>query len=94
MSGGSYNYAYRHVEEFAESLNANTPERKAFVSLLFNVAEAMHDIEWVDSGDYGKGDDTKAILECVNQANIQEVVLRDLAAAVRQAQTILGRAGA
>ena len=61
MSGGSYDYAYFKVEEFARSLRCNTPQRKAFRTLCDKVAKAMHDIEWVDSCDYGEGDDIKAI---------------------------------
>ena len=54
MSGGSYDYAYRDMDGFIRDLDrrANTPLRKAFVKHLAKVAKAMHDIEWVDSGDY------------------------------------------
>ena len=63
MSGGSYDYAYRHVEEMADILSSKDkdPLRRAFAKHLRKVAKAMHDIEWVDSGDYGKGDETKAV---------------------------------
>jgi len=62
MSGGSYNYAYRHVEDMALALSRKkSPLHNAFGRHLLLVAKAMHDIEWVDSGDYGEGREFKAI---------------------------------
>ncbi|MDD5459970.1 MAG: hypothetical protein PHF37_11330 [Phycisphaerae bacterium] len=63
MSGGSYNYAYDKVLEMADSLErySKDPLRLAFAKHLQKVAVAMHDIEWVDSGDYGEGDEVDAI---------------------------------
>lgn len=66
MSGGSYNYVYSKIQDAAENLwNVQTDTRRAsFQRLLFLVAKAMHEIEWVDSGDCGKGDEYKAIDDC------------------------------
>jgi len=66
MSGGSYDYACFKVNDMASELrNQDTdPKRKAFAELLRLVGEAMHDIEWVDSSDYGGGDEYKAIDKC------------------------------
>lgn len=62
MSGGSWNYAYRGVEEMADGLEGSPDAlRSAFGSLLRKVATAMHDIEWVDSADYSNGDEEAAI---------------------------------
>jgi hypothetical protein len=64
MSGGSYNYAYSHVDDVAgaiESRHTDSPLHLAFAAHLRLVAKAMHDIEWVDSYDYGPGDDLAAI---------------------------------
>lgn len=62
MSGGSYNYAYRHVEDMALTLSRKkSPIHNAFGKHLLLVAKAMHDIEWVDSGDYGEDRDVEAI---------------------------------
>ena len=66
MSGGSMNYLYSkvlHQSEFA----LDTPEREAFAAHLKLVAQALHDIEWVDSGDYGPGDENAAIRACLSQ---------------------------
>lgn len=63
MSGGSYEYAYRRVEEFAEALEAGVMfdgrpadgagciARLGFAAHLKKVAAAMKAIEWEDSGD-------------------------------------------
>lgn len=64
MSGGSLNYIYLNVEEASHSVKrqATKPLHKAFARHLKLVAEALHDLEWVQSGDYGEGDEDKAIL--------------------------------
>jgi len=68
MSGGSYDHFYYRVEQMADDLKANTPLRQAFRTHLRKVAKACHDIEWVDSGDCGPGDEDKAIRECLGEA--------------------------
>ena len=66
MSGGSYDYACFRVEQMAGELRHTNedPRRASFKRLLILVAEAMHDIEWVDSCDYAKGDEHPAIDAC------------------------------
>ncbi len=80
MSGGSLNYAYRHIEELACELDSNdkTVLQRAFAKHLYLVAKAAHDIEWVDSGDYGKGDDEKAIkaVLSINTENFQGAIIK------------------
>lgn len=63
MSGGSYDYAFRAVRDMAETLQdrKDNPLRLAFARHLQLVSQAMHDIEWVDSCDYGQGRDHEAI---------------------------------
>ena len=62
MSGGSWDYAYCKIEEIANTLRRQScPKRKALGRLLLLVADAMHDIEWVDSSDYGPGDENASI---------------------------------
>lgn len=79
MSGGSYQYAYSRLADFIFdfALRANTPQRKAFLKHLEKVKKAMHDIEWVDSSDYGPGDENDAIMACVNQAAVIEASVED-----------------
>lgn len=62
MSGGSWDYVYIKIEEVADRLkHEQSPLRRAFGDHLILCAKAMYDIEWVDSGDIGKGDDRDAI---------------------------------
>jgi len=65
MSGGSYNYFCFDIGNFANAIeNQHTdPRRASFAKLLLLIKKAAHDIEWVDSFDYGKGDEHQAIDE-------------------------------
>lgn len=58
MSGGSHDYAYEKLKEIAESFQPyrkqdHFEERGRFADMLELYAEIAHDIEWIDSGDYG-----------------------------------------
>lgn len=76
MSGGEYDYAFDHVEDFIRQLNLNGDScgyasvelRARFRALLRCVADAMHAIEWNDSGD-GAPDEQAKILACLNFTN-------------------------
>ena len=62
MSGGSWDYVYGKVQDTAETLQHSSDAlRRAFGNHLSLCAKALHDIEWVDSCDYGKGDERPAI---------------------------------
>lgn len=66
MSGGSYDYAYRQVEEFIERLDVGGSTmtndlRSRFRRHLVLVAAAMKAIEWVDSADNSSPHDDDAI---------------------------------
>ena len=39
------------------------------------MAKALHDIEWVDSADYGPGDDTEAICACLSSGATLEAAV-------------------
>lgn len=73
MSGGSMNYLYSSLEY--AGFTADTPERRAFAAHLKLVAKALHDIEWVDSGDFGPGDENAAIRVCLGDALMLQAVL-------------------
>jgi len=65
MSGGSLDYVYVTVEEAANEINkSKNRERRVFAKLLFKVSKALHDIEWVDSGDYGEGEEIESMKAC------------------------------
>ena len=57
----------------------------AFAAHLDDVAKAMHNIEWVDSCDYGKGDDEESIRSVLGKGADQYAMQ---AAAVMLADTI------
>lgn len=61
MSGGSYDYICYKIEGIELCNIDKDPRRASFQKLLKLVGEAMHDIEWVDSCDYGIGADHNAI---------------------------------
>ena len=69
MSGGSLDYLYQKIQ-YAEFETESSPERRAFSEHLKRVVEALHDIEWVDSGDYGPGRELAAIRECLKGTEI------------------------
>ncbi len=81
MSGGAYEYVYRYIDGI-EIMNL-TPKREIFQKLLKLVAEAMHDIEWVDSGDYGEGVENAAIDRVISfikypHDELRDVILKEL----------------
>jgi len=87
MSGGAYDYFYNRIEEFADALDTSTSLRREFRLLLLKVAKAAHDIEWVDSGDGGKGSEDEAILAVLNtnektRAELRNELLDEVIAAV------------
>jgi hypothetical protein len=87
MSGGSMNYLYSKLE-YDATFETNTIERKAFRKHLALVAKALHDIEWVDSSDYGTGDENEAIRACLHPSVLLETALENAreAAAALQAE--------
>jgi uncharacterized cysteine cluster protein YcgN (CxxCxxCC family) len=64
MSGGSYDYVFGRIADIELRDTAENPRRATFQKLLKLVAKAMHDIEWVDSCDYGDGGENQAIDDC------------------------------
>jgi hypothetical protein len=83
MSGGSYNYAFVKIEDIAVEIRPTTPLRKAFKAHLRKVAKACRDIEWVDSGDCGPGDEDEAIRACLGKDGPALVLAEVLSEAVR-----------
>ena len=76
MSGGSMEYLYQKVQD--ANFSDDTPHRKAFRTHLEKVAKALHDIEWVDSGDYGPGRENEAIMACVAPADVVSAAQADV----------------
>ena len=62
ISGGHYNYAYHHIEQFASDIEDNgNADRIKFRRILELVAEAARAVEWVDSGDFGPEEEKEAL---------------------------------
>ncbi len=65
MSGGSWDYFYRDVAEISERLSdENCVYRKSLGNKMKLISEALKAVEWVDSGDWGQGDDIELIKKC------------------------------
>lgn len=79
MSGGSYDYLCYKMQEAARTLirKDQVAYRKAFGNLMMRCANAMHDIEWVDSSDMGQGDDEKSIMECIKFSDVLGVTVEE-----------------
>jgi hypothetical protein len=91
MSGGAMNYIYSRLE-YEATFTTDTPERRAFAKHLKLVVKALHDIEWVDSGDYGPGDETAAIRACLGDAVMLSTVLEMAKEAVATLQAEIDKA--
>ena len=95
MSGGSLEYAYSRIECIADEVSrrAECPEHKAFAKHLYKVSKALHDLEWVWSGDCSEGD-IESIMEVINPIDVLEstlieakVVLFELDRTIKEAES-------
>lgn len=86
MSGGHYQYAYCKLDDFISSFRdrANTPERRAFAEHLVKVSKAMYEIEWVDSGDKGPGDENKSILDVIGKETVMAELVSEAKELIKQ----------
>ena len=92
MSGGSMDYVYRKVEDACGAFQSTNPHREAFKSLLWNVARALRSIEWVDSGDWGPGDEIEAIEACISTADVLAVSIERAEHAALELQMMIDKA--
>jgi hypothetical protein len=90
MSGGSYDYVYNKIE--AISIRPSTALRRAFQAHLRLVAKAMHDIEWVDSGDTSPGDEDAAIRACLVPGAELDQLIREAKSARDELDSAIRRA--
>ena len=81
------NYLFLKLENEA-TFKEDSPERRAFASHLKLVAKALHDIEWVDSGDYAQGAENEAIRACLSGAAAERERLIKAVADCHMWQTI------
>jgi hypothetical protein len=94
VSGGSWNYFYRDLENIAKRLlSTDTDEscaaqRIALGALLAKVSKALHAIEWVDSYDWCDGDEKAPLLE-VLRCNPTQLGMAELEVRVSWLKAIL-----
>lgn len=90
MSGGSWNYISEPMGEAAEKLlrsNGSEAElRRAAGRLMKKLAEAMHEIEWVDSCDNSPGDEREALLAVFSEPG-KHVEARELLEQIDELRT-------
>jgi len=93
MSGGSWDYCYHKIDEMADRMQSQKePYRRAFGQHLREVARAMHDVEWVDSGDSVEGDDRAAIEKALGKnakALELEIVKEDARKLIKQLDALV-----
>ena len=85
------NYLYSKLA-YDATFRTDTPERRAFAAHLVKVAKALHDIEWVDSSDYGPGDENEAIRACLSDAIVLETAIEQAYEAEKALRAALDRA--
>jgi len=79
MSGGAYDYISHQISEInVIRVSESNPRRLVFQEILSLVAKAMHDIEWVDSGDKSDGDENQAIDNVLNVLKIDIRAVKQL----------------
>lgn len=91
MSGGSMNYLYSKLD-YDANFSTHTTERRAFKAHLVKVSKALHDIEWVDSCDYGPGDENAAIRACLSSAQMLEAVIEQAKESLKALQDEIAKA--
>ena len=80
------NYLYSKIEMDC-IFSTLTPERKAFMAHMRKVIAALKAIEWVDSCDYGPGDENEAILACLQPGDTLQAAIDE----AHDAQVALGQ---
>ena len=92
MSGGSLDYVCYKIDDAIDTIEkrATTTLQKAFAQHLKDVAKALHDLEWVFSGDYGDGDEVESLKKVVNKQMELEAATNDARTALKQLQDVLG----
>jgi hypothetical protein len=101
MSGGSWNYVSNTFEDVAKELmSSEAPERVALGQIILPIADALHAIEWADSGDCAAGSEKEAILKALGplattaplQINIDRLAnaARNVLAEIESKETDMG----
>ena len=91
MSGGALQYGYGNVEEQASQIleRSRVPLHVAFAKHLFKVSKALHDLEWVLSGDTSPGDENKAIMDVITKRDIIDSTLEETKKVLKDLQEVI-----
>ncbi len=91
MSGGSLDYICYKLDDVIDSVEsrAKTALQKAFAAHLRDVRKALHDLEWVFSGDYSEGDEVAALRKVVNKEMELKAATEQAEFALKQLQDVL-----
>lgn len=90
MSGGSWDYICYKVSDAANRLvEEKCPHRRAFGLHLRLIAEALHDIEWVDSCDKSAGDEIKSIMAVIKPKEVLKVSIDEAKNTVERLQKLI-----
>jgi len=84
MSGSSLDYVCYKLEEATGTIRmSELPIYQAFADHLDKVAKALHDVEWVISGDNGEGTEYKAIRSVITKSDELESAIKKADAALK-----------
>lgn len=92
MSGGSLDYVCYKVDDAIETIEkrATTVLQKAFAQHLKDVAKALHDLEWVYSGDYSEGQEVDSLRKVINKEMELKAATEQAEFALKQLKDVLG----
>ena len=92
MSGGSLDYVCYKVDDAIDTIEkrATTVLQKAFAKHLKDVAKALHDLEWVYSGDYSEGQEVESLRKVINKEMELKAATEQAEFALKQLKDALG----
>lgn len=79
MSGGALDYASYNLDKIAQSIlrEGKTPQHKALAVHIMKVSKAVHDLEWMLSGDTSPGSETEAIEAVLHPGDVLAVLVEE-----------------
>ena len=91
MSGGSLDYVCYKVDDAIDTIEkrATTVLQIAFAAHLKDVSKALHDLEWVYSGDYSEGQEVESLRKVINKEMELKAATNDARIALKQLQDVL-----
>jgi hypothetical protein len=92
MSGGSLDYVCYKLDDAIEVIErrATTVLQIAFAAHLKDVSKALHDLEWVFSGDYSEGQEVESLRKVINKEMELKAATEQAEFALKQLKDVLG----